>query len=300
LAIAHCKRLALVVHVDLGGFCNMSQHCDNMRLVIKHTFLQVERCELTGTQINGAARCRAMTDTLIGYSLAMKSLCKGVEIDCESDGTTTLGDVNESNPVFMHSDSEPEVDRSVSLPTKMPPGTFHMRTESLSRMCWADCSPAHSRFALMDETDDRTTLMFRNLPDNQVVDDFLNLLNREGFKGTYDFAYMPMDFQKQVAVGYAFVNFTSRIVAQKAWCHFDGFKRWCIQSCDKVCEVKWSNAQQGVAANVERYRNSPVMHDTVDDKHKPRLFAAGRRVSFPAPTEKIRPPKMRRSMKRPA
>merc|ERR1712137_858275 len=191
--------------------------------------------------------------------------------------------------------------RSVSLPTKMPPGTFHKaRTESLSTMCWADCSPANSRFAVMDETEDRTTLMFRNLPDNQVVDDFLNLLNREGFKGTYDFAYMPMDFQKQVAVGYAFVNFTSRTVAQKAWCHFDGFKRWRIQGCDKVCEVKWSNAQQGVGANVERYRNSPVMHDTVDDKHKPRLFAAGRRVSFPAPTEKIRPPKMRRSMKRPA
>jgi hypothetical protein len=267
-----------------------------MRLVVKRTFLQVE-CNGLHSDLQIAPRCRAMTDALIGYGLDKKA---EKYAESESDGTTTLGDLDLSRTTVSEvCESETETEQ-----VRGPPGTFH-RQDSLEsqKICWADCSPsAGSRHpvSIEDPQDDRTTLMFRNLPDEQVVDDFLLLLNRQGFEGTYDFAYMPMDFKKQIAVGYAFVNFASKDVALRAWQHFDGFSRWGLHGCDKVCEVRWSNAQQGVAANVDRYRNSPVMHESVADKHKPRLFVNGRRVAFPAPTEKIRPPKMRRSMKRPA
>jgi len=285
----------------------MSTQHNDVRLVIKHTFIQIEGSMLRGELCGGAARCRAMTDTLIGYNLALKA-SKHQDAEADSDGTTTIGDSDvhhqECCQAFLEEDGIKRRDRRVKTSPHLicPPGKFFVddgANKLDDKVCWADLSPSNNRMASTPQND-KTTLMFRHLPDDYVVDCFLALLDKEGFEGTYDFAYMPMDFQKQVAVGYAFVNFTSAQVAQCAWCHFDGFDTWDVSGCSKQCEVRWSNAQQGVSANVDRYRNSPVMHESVDDKHKPRLFVHGVRVAFPLPTEKIRPPKMRRSMKRPS
>lgn len=252
-----------------------------------------------------------MTDTLIGYNLALKA-SKGQDAEVDSDGTTTIGDSDLNHQECckaLFSENDNVVRRVKTLPSQFicPPGNFFVDVgtiKSEDKVCWADLSPSNNRF-LSESVDDKnvndkTTLMFRHLPDDHVVDCFLAFLDQEGFEGTYDFAYMPMDFQKQVAVGYAFVNFASPQVARNAWHHFDGFDKWGVSGCSKQCEVRWSNAQQGVSANVDRYRNSPVMHESVDDKHKPRLFVKGKRLAFPPPTEKVRPPKMRRSMKRPS
>eukprot|EP00971_Amphidinium_carterae_P152300 3018381-Amphidinium_carterae.1 len=69
----------------------------------------------------------------------------------------------------------------------------------------------------------------------------------------------------------------------------DGFKDWAFDS-QKVCEAVWASPHQGLAPNIERYRNSPVMHDSVSDEFKPLLFKAGTRVAFPRPTKAIRAP----------
>lgn len=44
---------------------------------------------------------------------------------------------------------------------------------------------------------------------------------------------------------------------------------------------------------MERYQNSPVMHPDVPDEWKPALFVQGVRVDFPAPTKKVKAPKVR-------
>lgn len=176
-------------------------------------------------------------------------------------------------------------------------------------ICWADWSPMSNEQIAMaepvtDEGDDRTTLMFRNLPDGWGVDKFLALLDAQGFALAYDFAYMPAEFQNWSPMGYVFVNFTSTCSAQRARRFFTGFCHWGEEGdafrAVRACDVLWSNAQQGAAANIERYRNSSVMHRSVADEHKPRLFVEGRRVAFPAPTENIRPPKFRRRTIRPS
>merc|ERR1712224_824451 len=57
----------------------------------------------------------------------------------------------------------------------------------------------------------------------------------------------------------------------------------------------WSDPYQGLAANIERYRNSPVMGSTVHEMYKPLLIVDGKVLPFPAPTKKLNPPRVRRS-----
>jgi len=53
---------------------------------------------------------------------------------------------------------------------------------------------------------------------------------------------------------------------------------------------------QGLPAHIDRYRNSPVMHESVEDEYKPAVFSPGTgdRAVFPPPTKKLRVPRIRR------
>merc|ERR1712050_714019 len=90
----------------------------------------------------------------------------------------------------------------------------------------------------------------------------------------------------------AFINFTSHERAVRFKEQFNGFSDWQMP-CDKVCEVLWSDNLHGCDAHIERYRNSPVMHESVADKFKPALYKNGVRVPFPAPTKPIKAPRPR-------
>jgi hypothetical protein len=139
-----------------------------------------------------------------------------------------------------------------------------------------------------------TTVMMRNLPNNYTRDMLLELLDHHDFLHGYDLVYLPIDFQTEAGLGYAFVNLVTPEEAERFRRHFHGFSDWRVTS-EKVCEVSWSDALQGIEAHVERYRNSPVMHESVPDLFKPALFdKAGNRVPFPEPTKTIRPPRLRK------
>lgn len=74
---------------------------------------------------------------------------------------------------------------------------------------------------------------------------------------------------------------------------FDGFSEWGVPSAN-VCEATWSTNQQGLFANIEKYRNSRIMHETVDDEYQPAVFRNGCRIPFPLPTKTIRAPRLRK------
>merc|ERR1712019_103008 len=119
--------------------------------------------------------------------------------------------------------------------------------------------------AIGSKNDDaRTTLMLRNLPNDYDREMFLNMLDDECLAGEYDFVYFPVDFKTGSGLGYAFVNLTSHEEALRAWQLLHGYNEWLVPSA-KVCDVCWSNPVQGLKANVNRYRNSPVMHHKVPD-----------------------------------
>jgi hypothetical protein len=140
----------------------------------------------------------------------------------------------------------------------------------------------------------QTTVMLRNMPNNYTRDMFLQLVDSMGFKGKYDFAYLPVDFKSQAGLGYGFVNFMSSEDALRCFDVFEGYSDWIVPS-EKVCTVTWGTPYQGLQAHIERYQNSPVMHPSIVDEWKPVIFKDGVRVPFPPPTKHIKVPKVRKT-----
>jgi hypothetical protein len=139
----------------------------------------------------------------------------------------------------------------------------------------------------------RTTVMMRNIPSQYKRAELLELLDQQGFHGHYDFAYLAIDFKTELNHGYAFINFVTTDSVKKFRAHFIGFTDWSVPS-DKACEIYWSDTLQGIDAHIQRYRNSPMMHESVEDRFRPVLFKHGQRIPFPEPTKTIRMPRNRR------
>lgn len=140
-----------------------------------------------------------------------------------------------------------------------------------------------------DEDSGETTIMMRNIPNNYTRDMLVRTLDVHGFAGAYDMVYLPLDFTSGAGLGYAFLNFVSVCDAQRFKRKFQGFRDWEVPS-EKVCSVQNKASVQGLRANIERYRNNPMMHESVPDAFKPVLFSNGMRVAFPPPTRRLRAP----------
>merc|ERR1711860_210318 len=106
-------------------------------------------------------------------------------------------------------------------------------------------------------TEQRTSVMLRNLPRGYTLRMLLDLLDSRGFAGCYDFAYLPVNFETMSCLSHAFVNMVSPRDAERLR-ELEGVS-WAFAS-ENVCQVVWNDKNQGLAALVARYRNSPVMH----------------------------------------
>jgi len=121
---------------------------------------------------------------------------------------------------------------------------------------------------------------------------FLQTLDDQGFSGMYNFVHVPTAFETKLGLGYALVNLETHEVAVSVLEHFEGFSNWSCSS-DNLCEVDWNSPHQGLETHVERYRNSPLMHSSIPEAFRPVMFKNGVRVEFPAPTTRIRAPRIR-------
>lgn len=140
----------------------------------------------------------------------------------------------------------------------------------------------------------KTTLILRNCPTDCGRDILLKVLDAEGFAGLYDFVHVPVEFHSSNVLGYSIVNMVSPSIAQRALKHFQGFDRWpSTESVTAACETAWNSPLQGLAAHVDRYRNSPLMHQSVPEQYRPILLRKGVRAAFPRPTTRVRAPRIR-------
>lgn len=136
-----------------------------------------------------------------------------------------------------------------------------------------------------------TTVMLRNIPNNITRAGLLEIFMWNGFSTiSMDFLYLPMDFKRDANLGYAFVNLVSANVAKQFFQVFQGFQGWGLAS-EKIGEVCWGQPLQGLDKHIDRYRNSPVMHSSVPEEHKPMLFRDGLHIPFPEPTKRLRAPR---------
>jgi hypothetical protein len=136
---------------------------------------------------------------------------------------------------------------------------------------------------------ERTTVIFRNLPRTWTRANLTVLLEEQGFQGCFDFAHVPVNFQDMANLGYALVNLICNSEAKRALAHFEGLP----VSPSHNCSVAWSLPNQRLCAHIERYQNSPIMHESVPQEYKPALFQNGMLVPFPRPTKKLRAPRVR-------
>lgn len=140
----------------------------------------------------------------------------------------------------------------------------------------------------------RTTLRFSHLPRSWDCARLLDFLATEGalrasfpesMMHAIDFLYVPMDFKSKRGCKIAYVNFTSPELAEQAHEQLQGIEL----KEGRFMEVRWSD-EQGLANHVERYRNSPVMHESVGANWRPALFHQGERILFPPPTKTLKKP----------
>jgi RNA recognition motif-containing protein len=190
-------------------------------------------------------------------------------------------------------------------PIQMPPGNWAIKQDSMNKP-QAQCTPQQPlvqhtpvgtppRRPVLDcPPEGKTTVVIRNFPHSYTRDMVCELLNSKGFDECYNFVYLPVDFLSWMAFGYAFVNMKTHEDALRVMDVLDGFADW-GRSGGKECDVVWSDPYQGLEANIERYRNSPVMGATVHEMYKPLLILDGKVAPFPAPTKKLNPPRVRRS-----
>ncbi|CAK8988031.1 unnamed protein product [Durusdinium trenchii] len=136
-----------------------------------------------------------------------------------------------------------------------------------------------------------TTLMLRNIPVTFNRESLLADFDARGFRGQYDFFYLPIDFQTDNNLGYAFVNLVTPMSAERFRSTYQGLALAGDRS-KKICAVAPATTQ-GRAANVEYYRNSNVM--SMEDKYQPVVFENGMRARFPAPTKAVKPIRYRES-----
>lgn len=164
---------------------------------------------------------------------------------------------------------------------------------SPNSLCWPQpCDPLHPglRREVDDDTKGKTTMMLRNIPNKYTQKMLLEYLESNGFRGTFDFFYLPIDFRNRCNVGYAFVNFIAPEHAKRFLKALNRVKLPAYNS-SKVCEVTYAHVQ-GLEQNIEHYRNSPVNGVPIA-AYRPLIFKSGMEVGFPKPDAPLPPIQLR-------
>jgi len=141
-----------------------------------------------------------------------------------------------------------------------------------------------------------TTVMLRNIPNKYTREMLIKQLCID-YKGLFDFIYLPIDFKNKCNVGYAFINFRTFATCDRFINAFHGVEvRKCLPGLNskKVVEVTPARVQ-GLAENVRRLRNSPVMNQLQDHPEwMPLLFNENSEEEpFPSPDQPLPPVKPR-------
>ncbi|KAG2708044.1 hypothetical protein I3843_05G157800 [Carya illinoinensis] len=143
--------------------------------------------------------------------------------------------------------------------------------------------------------DSRTTVMIKNIPNKYSQKLLLNMLDNHCIHcneqladgpdqplSSYDFVYLPIDFNNKCNVGYGFVNMTS---PQATWRLYKAFhlQHWEVFNSRKICEVTYARVQ-GLEALKEHFKNSKFPCEM--DHYLPVVFSPprdGRQLTEPLP-----------------
>ena len=118
-----------------------------------------------------------------------------------------------------------------------------------------------------------TTVMVRNIPTRFTSVSFLRVLDECGFRNTYSFFYLPMDFRTGKNMGYCFINFLHASFTVMFASLFHG-RRLRMTTSTKVIEISPSK-RQGLSENVALFRASDLLGSLSLPHFKPLVLVSG-------------------------
>lgn len=101
-----------------------------------------------------------------------------------------------------------------------------------------------------------TTLMMRGIPCGLTTENLIEIIDNAGFKGRYNFFYLPSDAKKKANLGYCFINFIDAQSADQCTAAFKGVRLAPLRSA-KSCSVAPASIQ-GLARLSEHFKYTTV------------------------------------------
>jgi len=106
-----------------------------------------------------------------------------------------------------------------------------------------------------------TTIMLRNIPNKYTRSMVVEQLNLAGYRGLYDFLYLPVDLKDKSNLGYMFLNFRTPGACSRFRTEYNGVPavdKFPGFNSSKVCAVSPARIQ-GCEQNVRRLQGSKMM-----------------------------------------
>eukprot|EP00448_Togula_jolla_P038344 CAMPEP_0170625334 /NCGR_PEP_ID=MMETSP0224-20130122/30702_1 /TAXON_ID=285029 /ORGANISM="Togula jolla, Strain CCCM 725" /LENGTH=315 /DNA_ID=CAMNT_0010951899 /DNA_START=40 /DNA_END=983 /DNA_ORIENTATION=+ len=100
-----------------------------------------------------------------------------------------------------------------------------------------------------------TTVMMRNLPSTLCLKALMKEINSSGFKGRYDFCYIPSNFSTGRSKGFAFVNFLTAEGANQFFREWHGSKRFVHEDCALPLNLSAATIQ-GLEENLAKWNTA--------------------------------------------
>jgi hypothetical protein len=123
------------------------------------------------------------------------------------------------------------------------------------------------------------SMMIRNIPNRYSQQMLLSEIDKAGFKGKYNFFYLPIDFGQRANLGYAFISFNDVATASQFVATFEGEKLRKFKS-RKILSISPA-VYQGLAANLNHFAKAALQR-IANPRFQPKVFVSGEPVAFEA------------------
>ena len=107
--------------------------------------------------------------------------------------------------------------------------------------------------------DKRTTLMLRNIPNKYKLNDLVKEIDKS-FWGKYDYINLPIDYERKLNLGYAFINFVDPLHIILFYETYHN-KRWSLYKSDKKMDMAYADKQGKKDINCKDEQTYYAQHD---------------------------------------
>lgn len=282
--------------------------CEQIRLTVKHTFIEFQCLDMASPRLRRVSSDPSLPFVYFPAPEKAERKLSGTSTPTTCASQSVSGDDSEAEecPLSPHSsngDSNSSTfgnwSATASWSNGPQPSSFFLSTSPSvavppGPVYRNECGMTAQRtYCVEDEVVLNTTLMVRNLPQDMTQNQFVEKLIDGGYRGLFDFVYMPMNLRASGNFGYVFINFKSHYIAAQVMARLGNHEEYDVLSA-LGWTTMWSTCQ-GFSTNVERYRNSPLMHELVPKDCKPSIYDEwGNVAAFPRPTKNIPKPRIHR------